>query len=208
MDNDQDPKHRVPIPPVALAPKPAPSLSAGPAAAAAAAKSAVTRPSAVPAPASGRTGTAPAQAVAAAALPVEAAHAQVTQEHQLTAGDLSTVELIRQITSDMRQLIQKEIELAKTELKADIKAEAFTVGGLSLAAIVGLCTLNLLLVTVVLALALVLPGWLSGLIVSGATLIITVVIAAVAWRKRVRSPLARTKRTLKEDVQWTRERLT
>lgn len=148
--------------------------------------------------------TAPA---VAAPMPVEPAAARVTQEQRLSAADLSTVELVKQITSDMRQLVQKEVELGKTELEADLKAEAVTVGGLSAAAVGGLCTLNLLLVTVVLALSLVLRGWLAGLIVSGAMLLIAAAVATVAWRKRVRSPLARTQRTLKEDVQWTRERL-
>jgi hypothetical protein len=121
--------------------------------------------------------------------------------------DLSTVELVKQITNEVGRLAQKQIELAKAELKADLKSEAIMVGGLSLAAVGALCTLNLLLVTGVLALATLLPGWQAGLIVSGAVLLVTVVVAAVAWGKRVRSPMARTKRTLREDVQWTRERL-
>ncbi len=81
------------------------------------------------------------------------------------------------------------------------------VGGLSLAAVAGLCTLNLLLVTVIFALSLVLPGWAAGLIVSGSTLVVAAAIALIAWSRRVRSPMARTKRTLREDVQWTKERL-
>lgn len=121
--------------------------------------------------------------------------------------DLSTVELVRHITGEVGHLAQKQIELAKAELKADLKSEAIMVGGLSLAALTGLCTVNLLLVTVVLALATVLPGWQAGLIVSGVTLLTTAVVAAIAWNKRVRSPMARTKRSLQEDVQWTRERL-
>jgi hypothetical protein len=121
--------------------------------------------------------------------------------------DLSTVELVKHITSEVGHLAQKQIELAKAELKADLKSEALMVGGLSLAVLTGLCTVNLLLVTVVLALATVLPGWQAGLVVSGVTLLTTAVVAAIAWSKRVRSPMARTKRTLQEDVQWTRERL-
>ncbi len=158
----------------------------------------VTSSKAAPAPSSG-------SAVAAVALPAAALPPQ--SEHATGVEQLSTVELIKNITGEVTHLVSKEIELAKTELKADLKAEAVMVGGLSLAAIGGLCTLNLLLVTAVLALALVLPGWLSGLIISGATLLITAIIAGVAWRMRVRSPLARTQRTLKDDVQWTRERL-
>jgi hypothetical protein len=121
--------------------------------------------------------------------------------------DLSTVELVKQITAEVGHLAQKQIQLAKAELKSDLKSEAVMVGGLSVAAVAGLCTLNLLLVTAIFALSLVLPGWGAGLIVSGSTLVIAGVIALVAWSKRVRSPMARTKRTLREDVQWTKERL-
>lgn len=121
--------------------------------------------------------------------------------------ELSTVELVRHITTEVGHLAQKQIELAKAELKADLKTEAIMVGGLSLAAVTGLCTINLLLVTVVFALGTVMPGWGAGLIVSGATLLTTGVVAAVAWSRRVRSPMARTKRTLQEDVQWTKQRL-
>ncbi|MGD0838164.1 MAG: phage holin family protein [Polyangia bacterium] len=123
-------------------------------------------------------------------------------------GELSTVELVRQITSEVGHLVQKQLELAKAELRANLKSEAIMVGGLSLAALAGLCTINLLLVTVALALTTVLPGWAAGLLVSGATLLITAVVATLAWSSRVRSPMSRTRRTLQEDVRWTRERLT
>lgn len=120
---------------------------------------------------------------------------------------LSTVELVKQITTEVGHLAQKQVALAKAELKADLKTEAIMIGGLSLAALGGVCTINLLLVTIVFALATVMSGWLAALIVAGATLLCAAVVAAVAWSRRVRSPLARTKRTLQEDVQWTKERL-
>lgn len=121
--------------------------------------------------------------------------------------DLSTVELVKQITAEVGHLAQKQIELAKTELKADLKAEMKVVGGLGVAALAGLTTINLLFVAAVLALSLVWPGWLAGLAVAGFMLVVTAVVAAVSWSMRVRSPLARTKKTLREDVQWTKERL-
>lgn len=123
------------------------------------------------------------------------------------AQDLSTVELVKQITNEVAHLAQKQIELAKTELKADLKAEAVVVGGLGLAALGTLTTVNLLLVTGILALAKRMPGWQAGLLVTGGTLIVTGVVAWVAWSKRVRSPLARTQRTLREDAEWTKGRL-
>lgn len=127
-----------------------------------------------------------------------------------SARDLSTVALIKEITTEVANLAKKQIELATTELKADLRAEATVLGGLGVAALAAVTTLNLLLVTVVLALARVMPGmrgWLAGLLVSAFMLLVTVSVGWFAWNKRVRSPMARTRRTVKEDLEWSKERL-
>ncbi|MEP6651755.1 MAG: phage holin family protein [Myxococcales bacterium] len=123
------------------------------------------------------------------------------------ARDLSTVELVKEITAEVGLLAQKQIELAKAELKADLRAEAATVGGLGVAALAALATVNLLLVTLVLALAQTMRPWLAGLLVSALTLVVAGIVALISWNKRVRSPLERTRRTVKEDVQFTKERM-
>lgn len=123
------------------------------------------------------------------------------------ARDLSTLELVKEITAEVGLLAQKQIELAKTELKADLKAEAKTVGGLGVAALTALAAVNLLLVTLVLALAQTMRPWLAGLLVSALTLGVAGIVAAISWNNRVRSPLERTRRTVKEDVQFTKERI-
>jgi hypothetical protein len=51
------------------------------------------------------------------------------------------------------------------------------------------------------------PGWGAGLLVSSITLAATASIAWLAWSKRVRKLMARTQRTLKDDLQWTKERV-
>jgi len=133
---------------------------------------------------------------------------EVPAPEQRPTRDLSTLELVKEITAEVGHLVQKQIALAKTELKADLKAEATMVGGFAIAALGAAATLNLLLVTAVLALAQVMSGWKAGLLVSGVVLLIAGVVAGIAWKRRVRSPLARTQRTLREDVEWTKERLT
>jgi uncharacterized membrane protein YqjE len=115
------------------------------------------------------------------------------------ASSLSTAELIKEITSQFGHLAKKQLELAKTELRADVRAEAAMAQGLGVGAIVALLTLNMLLVTLVLALAQKMPGWAAGLIVSGFLLGIALIAALVGWHKRVRSPLARTRRALSEE---------
>jgi hypothetical protein len=120
---------------------------------------------------------------------------------------LGTSALVRRLVTQVETLAKKEFELAKTEVRADLHKEATAAGGLGIAAVVGIIAVALLLVTVILALSLVMRGWAAGLIVSGATLAVAVVLALVSWGRRVRDPLARTRQSMKENVKWTRERL-
>jgi len=104
-------------------------------------------------------------------------------------------------------LAHKQLELAMTEVKADLKREAAAAAGLSVATIFAFLALNLLFVTAALALASWMPAWAAGLIVAGLTLVIALAIGLTAWNKRVVDPLARTRRTIKEDVRWSKEKL-
>lgn len=121
--------------------------------------------------------------------------------------ELSTVELVKEITHHVGDLAKKQIELAKTELRADMRREMGTIGGLAGATIAALITLTLLFVTLILALSRRLPGWKAGLIVSGFTLGIAVIAALISWGHRVRSPLHRSRRALQDDIAFTKQRL-
>jgi putative superfamily III holin-X len=123
------------------------------------------------------------------------------------AASLTTTELVREITSHVGLLVKRQVELAKTELKADLHTEVGTVRNLGIAALAALLTLNLLLVTAALALSLVMPGWAAGLVVSGFTLLIAVVVGLIGWQKRIRRPLARSRQALEDEIKWTKERL-
>lgn len=123
------------------------------------------------------------------------------------AAQLSTGELLREIGEQVQMLARTELDLVKNELRANVKSEATTVAGLGVAAMAGVIAVNLLLVTVILALAQALPGWQAGLIVSGAVLAVAAIAGGIGWSKRVQKPLDRTRHELKEDVQWTKEHL-
>ena len=120
---------------------------------------------------------------------------------------LSTRELIVEITEKVTLLARKEVELAKTEIKADLEAELSTAKGLGVAALGVVLGLNMLLVALVLALATYIPAWLAALLLGGALLLIGGIVGYVSWTRRVTKPLAVTRKTLKEDVQWAKERL-
>jgi Putative Actinobacterial Holin-X, holin superfamily III len=123
-------------------------------------------------------------------------------------GELGTGELVKQIGHQADVLVKKQIELAKAELKHDLKAEATAFGGLGVSAVLAIITVTLLLVTGALALALVLPAWGAGLVVTGVMTAATLTVALVSWKKRVSTPLSRTRQTLRDDVRWAKERLT
>jgi len=119
---------------------------------------------------------------------------------------LSTVQLLKEIASQGGLLVKKQIALAKTELKSDARTEAKVAGGLGLAAVGAIITLTLLLVTGAFALALVLPAWAAGLIVTGVVAVFVAILAGVSWSRRIRKPLQRSRDELKQDVRFTKER--
>ena len=119
---------------------------------------------------------------------------------------LSTMQLVREIAVQASLLVKKQVQMAKTELKADARTEAKVAGGLGIAAVGVIITVTLLLVTGALALALVMPAWGAGLIVTGVVAAAVAIVAGLSWKRRVRTPLATSRRELKQDVRFTRER--
>jgi hypothetical protein len=77
------------------------------------------------------------------------------------------------------------------------------------AALLALFALNLVLLALVLALAawLPLPGWAVALGLGTLLLALAAVLGGVGWSRRVQAPLDLTRKTVKEDMQWAKERL-
>jgi len=120
---------------------------------------------------------------------------------------LSTLELVREITSKGTQLVSKEVELAISEAKSDLRAELDMAKSFAGAAVCAIATLNLLLVAGVLALATAMPAWQAALVFAAVAGAATGALALVGWRKRVTRPLARTRKTLEEDVRWAKQQI-
>jgi hypothetical protein len=123
------------------------------------------------------------------------------------AQALSTRELIGEITGKAAALARKEAELARAEIRADLRSELAMAKGFGVALVAGLTALNMLLMALVFGLATRMPGWLAALIVGGVLLVIGAIVGYVSWTRRVTTPLALTRKTLKEDLQWAKERL-
>lgn len=120
---------------------------------------------------------------------------------------MSTTELLAEIARQVSSLARTELDLAKSELRANVLDEVKMATGFSVAGILSLMAVTLLLVTAVLALATVLPGWVAGSIVTGVVLLAAVGAAAFGWSKRVRQPLGRTRREMEEDARWAKNRM-
>ncbi len=123
--------------------------------------------------------------------------------------DMRTKDLVTELAGKGRLLVRKEIELAKAEIKADVRREIRMAGGLGVAGLCALFTVQLLLVAVVLALMEggVLPGWAAALVVAAVVLAVGTAAGLWGWAKRVRVPLDTTRRSLKEDVRWAKEQI-
>lgn len=78
---------------------------------------------------------------------------------------------------------------------------------LAVGAVAALAGVNLLLVAAVLALTAWLPAWLAAVGLGAALLVLGAAVGWVGWTRRVTTPLALTRKTLREDLQWARERL-
>ncbi|GEJ56114.1 phage holin family protein [Anaeromyxobacter diazotrophicus] len=138
-----------------------------------------------------------------------------TTHHPASAPDaarlraLSAKELVTQLAQKASLLARKEIELAKSEAREQLRAEVKMASGLGVAGVCALITVQMLLVALVFGLAEggVLAGWLTALIVAAVVLAVGTVAGLVGWKKRVRQPLPSTRRSVEENVRWAKERM-
>lgn len=94
----------------------------------------------------------------------------------------SVFALIAEIPTLVTDLVQREIELVKTELIAKFKALGVGAGVIAAALLVLLAMLGVLLTAAIFALTLTgLPGWAAALIVAGVLLIIAVILGLIGY---------------------------
>jgi uncharacterized membrane protein YqjE len=122
---------------------------------------------------------------------------------------MGTKDLVTEVARKASALAKKEVELAKTELKTDLRSEVKMASGLGAAGLCAIWGVELLLVAVVLALmeSGLLPGWAAALIVAVLVFAVGAGIGLWGWSRRVKKPLDTTRRSLEEDVRWAKERL-
>lgn len=117
-------------------------------------------------------------------------------------------ELVQRASQQLTELVRGELRLARAEMAEKGKRYGISGGLLGGAGVVGFLTLQALVITVIAALAVVLPVWASALIVTAALGLIAAVLALVG-RKQVdrATPPApeQTIETVKADITQIKE---
>ena len=88
-------------------------------------------------------------------------------------------QLVAQVTEDFSVIVRKEIQLAKTELSAQVGTAGKGIGMLAGAGVVALYGLGLLFITLSLVIAIWLPAWAGFLIVTVVLFIVAAVLAMI-----------------------------
>jgi Putative Actinobacterial Holin-X, holin superfamily III len=122
-------------------------------------------------------------------------------------ANASTGELVGRLADQSKELVKKEVDLAKAELRTEVKSEIKLGLGFAAAGFLAFIAFELLLAALVLGLAETMPGWAAALVVGGGVLAVGLVAALVGWGYRVRHPIPKTRKTLKEDAQWVQQGL-
>jgi uncharacterized membrane protein YqjE len=124
-------------------------------------------------------------------------------------GDRSLADIIENIVGNIQGIIRSEIRLAKTEVQEEA-AKAGKAGGiLAGGAVLALYALGFLLLTCLYALEIALAPWLAGLIMMilvgvGAAVLIS---AGLKKMKQVHPRPDQTIQTIKENLEWAKERV-
>ncbi|WP_330172239.1 phage holin family protein [Streptomyces sp. NBC_01498] len=121
----------------------------------------------------------------------------------------SAAELVQQTSEQLSALVREELRLATAEMKEKGRRAGRGGGLFGGAALVGALALQALVVTVIAALALVVPVWVSALIVTAVLALIAAVLAGRGRREtRQATPLApeQTAESVKADIEEIKER--
>lgn len=94
----------------------------------------------------------------------------------------SLVELLTSLPEQVRSLVQREIDLVKTEIIEKLKALGVGAGLLLGALVTVLFFIGVLLTLAIIGLSYVMPDWAAALVVAGVLLVIAVILGLVGYR--------------------------
>lgn len=121
----------------------------------------------------------------------------------------TVTDVLQDIVGNVRDIIRAEIKLAAVEVKQKAQAAQKPAITIAAGAVIGLYALGFLLLAAVYALTLVVAPWAAALII-GALLAIGAAVFLSAGQAKLKqiNPLPeKTVHTVKENVQWTKNRI-
>lgn len=122
------------------------------------------------------------------------------------ATDQSTTELVLHASEQIVRLVREELELARAELTAKGRRAGKGAGMLGGAALLGFYGLGVLVIAAVLGLAVVVPGWLSALIIGVVLLLLAGLVAQIGRRQLRQPPVPwAAARSMREDLDTVTE---
>ncbi|MFT4029864.1 MAG: phage holin family protein [Protaetiibacter sp.] len=94
----------------------------------------------------------------------------------------SLIELLTSLPDEVQELVQREIELVKTELVEKLRSLGKGAGLLLGAALALLLFVGVLLALAIIGLGYVMPDWAAALVVAGVVLLVAVILGLVGYR--------------------------
>ncbi len=125
----------------------------------------------------------------------------------MALGDRSFAEILRDAMCNLQEIVRSEVRLARTEFMDEAARAKSSVVFLIAGAVIALFAALFLLLTIVFALALVMPLWAATLI-AGTTLALAASLTLTAGVKRFqqrRPAFERTVESLKETAAWAQQ---
>jgi len=133
----------------------------------------------------------------------EASRPQGAGERPLQGAGIG--ELIGQLVHQTSELLKTEVELARAEVRTGMQSAISAIGMMLVAAVFGMVAVGCLAASLVLALAQRLEPWSAALIVGAVMLVLAFGVVMAARSMQKKKPLEKTRKTLKEDVQWAKD---
>jgi Putative Actinobacterial Holin-X, holin superfamily III len=131
------------------------------------------------------------------------------EQQTTTRDDRSTSDLLRELSQQTGDLVRKEMELAKAELREKGKAAGIAGGMFGGAGVIGLYGVGALTAAAILGLAIVLDAWLAALLVGVGYLAVAGILALTGKKKVEQATPPVPEQAIessKEDVEWTKQR--
>jgi uncharacterized membrane protein YqjE len=127
-----------------------------------------------------------------------------------TPEALSSVDLVKELTSNMSLLVQRQVRLATLEARRELTRGLTTVELLGSGGFIAIIGVLLLLVAAVIGLGVAFSGryWLSALVVAALLISIGFVLGGLGWGKRKAARLPHSRAELQKELSWAKHRAT